>query len=149
LDLRLQEALNLGLRGYLIDTLLLMKEKRDEIIRNYDKDGYEEEEGDDNNPFGVLERDKEHAGKKGGIDLDLMRVEKCLLLHPAQANYYELSRMGLTKLQEILKVSIGKLKEEENYFMRNAYNRCYFLLMASIEMEGILLERIRSCIIVG
>lgn len=133
LDLRLQEALNLGLRGHLIDTLLCIKEKRDEIIRNYDKDGYEEEEGDDNNAFGVLERDKEHAGKKGGIDIDLMRVDKCLLLHPAQVNYYELSKMGLTKLQEILKVSIGKLKEEENYFMRNAYNRCYFLLLASIE----------------
>jgi len=133
LDLRIKEALSLGLRGYLVDTLLCLKEKRDEMIRNFDKDGYEEEEVDDANPFAVLERDREFSNVKGGIQVDLLRIDKCLLLHPVQVNYYELSKMELAKLQETMKTAVTKLKEEEGYFIRNCYNRCYFLLLASIE----------------
>lgn len=134
LDKRLKEALNFGLRGYLIDTLLAIKEKRDELIKNYHKEGYYEEiEEDEENPFIVLERDPDYAGIKGGFEVDLLRLEKCLLLHPAQANYIELSKLSILKLQDTLKTTIAKLKDGENYYIRNAYNRCYFLLLTSLE----------------
>ena len=122
------------MRGHLIDTLLSLKEKRDEIIKNYDKEGYEDDvDDDDENPFSVLTRDNEYANIKGSIEIDLMRFDKPLLLHPMQVNYYQLSKMEIPKINEALQTAGQKLEEDENYYVRNAYNRCYFILLASIE----------------
>ena len=129
LDEKLTQVFKMGIRGYLVDTLLWIKERRDEIIKKLHKENYQEDELDDISigPYAILDRFFEYS-KISNITSLNVKINKWLLLHPLLVDYFEMSRLSLEQIQDSMKESVDYLKKKENYYLRNSHNRCYFIL---------------------
>lgn len=133
LDEKLNEAIQLGLRGHLIDTLLVLKDKRDGIIRGYVKDNITIEDIDnqdeDDHPFAVLESDIEFA-KPNAPEMNALRtrIDPNLMLHPLFAHYEPLSKTPEQKVKDYLNLITEELKKNDNYYVRLANRKAQFLL---------------------
>lgn len=127
LDFLVNELVTNDIRGTATDTLLVLKEKRDECVsallaQNWEpkivEGGAEEED-----PFYILDHHK-----KGSFErIRDMKIPMDLFKSPLETNYAELIKLSPSDFQEFLKTIVEELKEEEDPGLRTAHNRCHFL----------------------
>lgn len=96
-DALLEEILTYDIRGSFIDTILSIKQQRDELIKKYIEDGnfeFEQELENELDPFRILETNLDQIEKfKKDQYVKKTRIPKDLLNHPAKCNYENIIKL--------------------------------------------------------
>ena len=125
LDKGLKFALAHDMRGPFIDTLLALKEKRDELIEKLFNNNYKEEaEGEieeQNDPFWYLDADLEYLVVKNPENYKNLNFN--FIMHTLKINYFELCSTKQNQLEEYMKLTNERLESEDDFYISNIYNR--------------------------
>ena len=134
-DEQLEEIIKHDIRGPFIDTVLSIKQQRDELIKKYIEEGnfeFEEDLEVELDPYSILENNLQQIEIiKKDQDVRKSRIPRDLLIHPKECNYEEIVKLDFDDIVSFSKDYTQILSKKENYFFRNAHDRCNFILSTS------------------